>query len=152
MSDARREIAYVRVEEDGEESLLVAPVGAVLRDVLLANGISPYTAITERFNCGGRGLCATCGVRFAHDLDESGANGDIDHGSDDTGRDGERTAAGLSPRDNEVPDPEHWHDSLAARFGYPRLSCQIEVKGDMHVEIPEKIIWGSRRPEAERNE
>ncbi|MEM6698430.1 MAG: 2Fe-2S iron-sulfur cluster-binding protein [Bacteroidota bacterium] len=30
--------------------------------MLLANGISPYTSITQNFNCGGRGICATCGV------------------------------------------------------------------------------------------
>ena len=36
--------------------------GAVLRDALLAAGVSPYAALTRRANCGGRGLCATCGV------------------------------------------------------------------------------------------
>lgn len=36
--------------------------GANLRRVLLDTGFSPYTALTRRANCGGRGLCATCGV------------------------------------------------------------------------------------------
>jgi len=36
--------------------------GANLRLALLKAGYSPYTAITRSFNCGGRGLCATCGV------------------------------------------------------------------------------------------
>ena len=36
--------------------------GANLRRTLLANGFSPYTNITQNLNCGGRGLCATCGV------------------------------------------------------------------------------------------
>ncbi len=37
--------------------------GRVLRDVLRESGCSPYTRLTERANCGGRGLCVTCGVR-----------------------------------------------------------------------------------------
>lgn len=36
--------------------------GANLRQSLLTHGFSPYTLITKRLNCGGRGLCATCGV------------------------------------------------------------------------------------------
>jgi ferredoxin len=41
---------------------LVASVGEILRDVLLRNEVSPYSRMNERLNCGGRGLCATCGV------------------------------------------------------------------------------------------
>ena len=134
MSGASREIAYLRVEhEESEgESLLVAPIGATLRDILLANGVSPYTAITDRLNCGGRGLCATCGVRFA-------GNGPVESVATEAEEDGSG--------DSHVPRPEHWHDELAARFGFPRLSCQIEVEEDMDVRIPEKIVWGSRRPD-----
>ena len=47
--------------------------------------------------------------------------------------------------------PEYWHDSLAAWFGYPRLSCRIDVENDVHATIPEKAVWGSRRPSAERD-
>lgn len=36
--------------------------GANLRYVLLDAGLSPYAPITQNLNCGGRGLCATCGV------------------------------------------------------------------------------------------
>jgi len=92
---------------------LTVPRGTVLRDALLAAGISPYTRYTDRLNCGGRGLCATCGVRV---------------------REGEH-------------DPEHWHDRLAARFGYPRLSCRMRVTGDLTVAIPDKRVWGGREPE-----
>lgn len=46
----------------GAVHTLHAEAGARLRDVLLAAGLSPYVALTERANCGGRGLCATCGV------------------------------------------------------------------------------------------
>jgi len=95
---------------DGEtESELTVEQGRVLRDVLLEAGFSPYSRLTERANCGGRGLCATCGVRIA-----------------------------------ERVEPEHWHDTLAARFGYPRLSCQIEIEQDLRVELVEKVVWGSR--------
>jgi ferredoxin len=117
---AKRDLAYLRVETGESDRLLIAPIGATLRDVLLANDCSPYTALTERLNCGGRGLCATCGVRFAPG----------------------RIEVGGSP-----PRPEHWHDALASRFGYPRLSCQVEVDRDLHVSIPEKLVWGGRRTE-----
>jgi Na+-transporting NADH:ubiquinone oxidoreductase subunit NqrF len=98
---------------DGEETtVLTAPAGTTLRDLLLEAGLSPYTRVTERANCGGRGLCATCGVRIRSD----------------------------------APVPTHWHDRLARRFGYPRLSCQVTVEGDMTVELPEKLVWGGREP------
>lgn len=97
------------VEHDGETTVLSVPRGANLRRALLDAGVSPYTALTERLNCGGRGLCATCGVRM------------------------------LTPR-----APEHWHDRLAAQFGYPRLSCQLTVGRPMHVRVPEKLMWGGR--------
>lgn len=89
------------------------PVGANLRRILLNAGISPYTTVTRKANCGGRGLCATCGV-----LVEEG-----------------------------TPSPQHWHDKLAAHYGYPRLSCQITVSHNMTVRIlTDKIIWGKRQP------
>ncbi|HYO88993.1 MAG TPA: hypothetical protein VER79_10110, partial [Candidatus Limnocylindrales bacterium] len=73
-----------------------------LRRALLAAGLSPYAALTQR---------ATCGVRLS---------------------------AG-------EPAPVHWHDTLAARFGYPRLSCQITVTSDLTVLLVEdKRIWGGR--------
>jgi ferredoxin len=96
----------------GEDTLeLRVAVGANLRQTLLDAGLSPYAALTRRANCGGRGLCATCGVG-------------LDDGS----------------------QPGHWHDRLAERFGYPRLSCQVTVEQDMVVWLlPEKRIWGGRR-------
>ncbi len=36
--------------------------GRNLREELLEIGWSPYTVYTRKLNCGGRGLCATCGV------------------------------------------------------------------------------------------
>jgi len=102
----------VRVHDGAAWHRLSVPHAAVLRDALLRHDLSPYTRWTRQLNCGGRGLCATCGVRF----------------DDDT-----------------APPPVHWHDQLAARFGYPRLSCQIRVNRPMTVRLlPDKIIWGRR--------
>jgi ferredoxin len=48
--------------EPGSWRRLEVPRGANLREALLDAGISPYTRLTRSLNCGGRGLCATCGV------------------------------------------------------------------------------------------
>jgi len=94
---------------DGEVHELTAPEGSTLRNVLLDADFSPHGRYAQRFNCGGSGLCATCGVRLA-----------------------------------EPPDPDHWHDDLAERFGYPRLSCQLEARDGMRVQLLDKRVWGSR--------
>ena len=103
----------LRIKIDGEEQVIQVEDGANLRKTLLSADITPYTAITRVTNCGGRGICATCGVRF-----EAGE-----------------------------PAPVHWHDKLAARYGYPRLSCQIDIHNDMTIAIiADKVVWGSRDP------
>jgi ferredoxin len=51
-----------------------------------------------------------------------------------------------------APEPTHWHDAAAMRFGYPRLSCCIEVTEPMTVRLLEKHVWGQvlpRRPDRE---
>ncbi len=102
-----------------QETRIEADTGDNLRQILLKHDLSPYTAITKRLNCGGRGLCATCGVW-------------LDSGTDD----------------NTPIAPDHWHDALASRFGYPRLSCQITITDDMTVRlVDDKLIWGSRDPD-----
>lgn len=105
----------VRVlSDDAPERVLQVPHGSNLRRALLNEGLSPYAALTRQANCGGRGLCATCGVWL---------------------EEGE-------------PAPDHWHDRLAARFGYPRLSCQITVTRDLTVRlVTDKRIWGKRSPD-----
>lgn len=106
-----RDEVRILVRHGDTETETFAPVGETLRDHLLRCGLSPYTRLTENANCGGNGLCATCGVRIPE---------------------GE-------------PAPEHWHDRLAARFGYPRLSYQIRVREPMVVELVEdKRVWGGR--------
>jgi len=109
-SDDRSESVRVVVVDGETETELTVDRGRVLRDVLLEAGVSPYSRLTERANCGGRGLCATCGVRLV-----------------------------------DAVEPDHWHDELAERFGYPRLSCQVVVDQELRVELVEKLVWGSRR-------
>ncbi len=45
-----------------------------------------------------------------------------------------------------APEPVHWHDAAAVRFGYPRLSCCIEVNRPMTIRLLEKHIWGQVLP------
>lgn len=97
--------------DDNTQTDVVVEAGTNLRRVLLDNGFSPYTALTRIANCGGRGICATCGVWV----------------------------------EEQEPTPTHWHDKLASRFGYPRLSCQITIQVDMTIKIlDDKFIWGDR--------
>ncbi|MEL6403401.1 MAG: 2Fe-2S iron-sulfur cluster-binding protein [Chloroflexota bacterium] len=99
------------VLKDNQTYTLEVNNGVNLRRTLLDNNLSPYVILTQVANCGGRGICATCGVWI----------------------------------DSNEPTPTHWHDKLASRFGYPRLSCQITIQTDMTVRIlDDKIIWGSR--------
>ncbi|MFW6018148.1 MAG: 2Fe-2S iron-sulfur cluster-binding protein [Halapricum sp.] len=103
-------VVRIREEATGETYRIESERGATLRDVLLDAGVSPHGRYAMRANCGGRGLCATCGVRF----------------------------------ETDDPDAVHWHDRLADRFGYPRLSCQIELTADCAVVVPDKRAWGGR--------
>ena len=45
-----------------------------------------------------------------------------------------------------APDPTHWHDEAAVRFGYPRLSCQIAVEEPLTVRLLDKYVWGQVLP------
>ncbi len=104
----------VRVLAGEREHVLQVPHGANLRQALLQAGLSPYGSLSRVTNCGGRGLCATCGVLF----------------------------------EQVQPTPGHWHDRLAASFGYPRLSCQITVEGPLTIRLlTDKIMWGPRDPQ-----
>lgn len=61
MSETITHIVRV-IRADGQETALSVPDGANLRRVLLDAGLTPYGELSQRVNCGGRGLCATCGV------------------------------------------------------------------------------------------
>ncbi|MGQ9908950.1 MAG: 2Fe-2S iron-sulfur cluster-binding protein [Candidatus Flexifilum sp.] len=54
----------VRIQTPAGEHTLTVPAGTNLRRALLDAGYSPYGSVSKVTNCGGRGLCATCGVRF----------------------------------------------------------------------------------------
>jgi ferredoxin len=45
-----------------------------------------------------------------------------------------------------APEPTHWHDAAAVRFGYPRLSCQITVDEPLTVRLLDKHVWGQVLP------
>jgi ferredoxin len=45
-----------------------------------------------------------------------------------------------------APEPDHWHDAAAVRFGYPRLSCCLDVTEPMTVRLLEKHVWGQVLP------
>jgi ferredoxin len=101
------------VRADDYETTLAVKRGSNLRTTLLDHGFDVYGSVSRVVNCGGRGLCGTCGVRF----------------------------------EGEAPDPEHWHDRAAARWGYPRLSCQLSIDRGMRVELVEKVMWGGLAPQ-----
>lgn len=113
-SSSEDDTVTLAVLDGADRTELSVECGRNLRRVLLEAGLSPYATATRRLNCGGRGLCATCGVRI-----------------------------------RKGPDPSHWHDRLADRFGYPRLSCQVRVDAPMTVELVDKRVWGGREPDDE---
>lgn len=45
-----------------------------------------------------------------------------------------------------APEPTHWHDAAAVRFGYPRLSCCLEVEEPLTVWPIDKHVWGQVVP------
>ena len=51
-----------------------------------------------------------------------------------------------------APEPTHWHDAAANRFGYPRLSCQITVEEPMTVRLLDKHVWGQVLPRRRSSE
>lgn len=107
----------VTVRTGEYETTLRVERGRRLRDALLEAGFEVYGPASRVANCGGRGLCGTCGVRFE---DDDGA---------------------------EIPEPTHWHDRAADRYGYPRLSCQVPVDRPLTVRVPSKVMWGQLRPD-----
>ena len=110
-SNAKPDHTIVVHLPDGQR-VLTASSGQILRAVLQAHDIGLYGTLSKWVNCGGRGVCATCGVWV-----------------------------------NKGPAPVHWHDKLAMQWGYPRLSCQIQVEEDLEITIlSDKIMWGKLIP------
>ena len=102
----------VRVHYQDKILVLIVESGQNLRTVLQAAAIPVYGRAGSVLNCGGRGICASCGVLVYTEC-----------------------------------APTHWHDRLADTWGYPRLSCQIHVHGDIEISIIEdKVMWGQLLP------
>lgn len=53
-------VKYIRL--DHTVHTFRVETGTNLRQALLRQGLSPYTMYTKKVNCGGNGICATCGV------------------------------------------------------------------------------------------
>lgn len=96
-----------------EGSRIECPEGAILRDVLLAAGVSPHNGRADVLNCRGHGSCGTCAVEI------DAADGNDPAVSDPTRR--ERTRLSFPP---------HSPESLDVGL---RLACQTRVYGDLLV-------------------
>jgi ferredoxin len=79
--------------------------GAILRDVLLAAGVSPHNGRADTLNCGGHGTCGTCAVEITGDVSDAGRR--------------ERIRLSAPPHDRDAG---------------LRLACQIRVRGDVTVQ------------------
>ncbi len=62
MADAPTREVTVRVHASGKVTVLNAAYGAILRQVLLENELSPYQETNRWLNCRGMGICGTCQV------------------------------------------------------------------------------------------
>jgi len=58
----QQQVTVLIYDLQGVEHQLKVTRGSNLREVLLEASLSPYTSYTQRLNCGGNGICATCGV------------------------------------------------------------------------------------------
>jgi ferredoxin len=93
-----------------EDVRITVEEGANLRKIALKNGISPYKGLNKIFNCRGNGLCGTCRVEIVEGKGASAqSQGEV------------ATLRGLIPFYARM-----WRKDV-------RLSCFVEVKGDMQV-------------------
>lgn len=53
------------IDLNKKQTTYSVPHGKNLREFLLEENLGPYTRFTQVANCGGRGICATCGVWIA---------------------------------------------------------------------------------------
>jgi ferredoxin len=60
---SERSVSVTVVDGDDETTIKAAP-GRNLRRVLTDHGLDVYGSVSRLANCGGRGLCGTCGVRL----------------------------------------------------------------------------------------
>jgi len=62
----------VTVIDGDDEGVIEVPSGTVLRDALGAHGFGVYGSVSRVANCGGRGICGTCGVRIREEVPAAG--------------------------------------------------------------------------------
>ena len=62
----------VTVVGGDSETTIRVPSGTVLRDALSERGFSVYGSVSRVANCGGRGICGTCGVRIEESVPAAG--------------------------------------------------------------------------------
>ena len=62
----------VTVRDGDSETTIDVDPGTVLRDALSEHGFEVYGSVSRVANCGGRGLCGTCGVRIEGSLPAAG--------------------------------------------------------------------------------
>lgn len=62
----------VTVLDGTDKTTIEVRAGTVLRDALLEHGFEVYGRLSRVANCGGRGLCGTCGVRIEESVPAAG--------------------------------------------------------------------------------
>ncbi|AFY37126.1 ferredoxin [[Leptolyngbya] sp. PCC 7376] len=57
------------VQENGDDTIVIASLGSNLREKALQNGVDIYTFGAKLMNCGGVGQCATCMVEVVEGME-----------------------------------------------------------------------------------
>jgi ferredoxin len=100
-----------------EKLTIEVAYGANLREAALAAGIELYSGVHAYLNCRGKGLCHTCTVRPKNDTGDQ-----------------------CSPRGawERIQEFASWY-----AVGNPdvRLSCQLQVLGDLEIETQPEFNW-----------
>jgi hypothetical protein len=94
------------------------------------------------------GITFACGGSAGLNGEASGLDPEVLHGtvSSQLNCGGRGLCATCTVEVDPAPEPVYWHDAAAVRFGYPRLSCCIEVDRPMTVRLLEKHVWGQVLP------
>lgn len=102
-------------------NIIECPNGALLKDVLEENGVSPHNDASRFLNCRGLGTCGTCTVKI-------------------TGKVHPHTR--VEKIRLNIP-PHHFDDGL-------RLACQVIVEADLHI-LKWEGFWGQENPDNRAN-
>ena len=106
-----------------EKKEIEVPEGANLRQEALKAGIHVYKGIHNYINCWGHGLCGTCKVLVKKGMENLSPKGSL-----------ERFTLATSPTTAL---------SIVGHEEEMRLSCQVQVNGDVSVEVrPALNLYG----------